>query len=103
MATLSELLGDLVEDVDGVFLFSPSASFFERFDDQELDVVVVAPENSVGADAFVELPLSFENVKNRIRFGLEGALDRDYVDGGDVVACSVSIFGGDVDGLLRVR
>jgi DNA integrity scanning protein DisA with diadenylate cyclase activity len=103
MATLSELLGDLVDDVDGVFLFSPSASFYERFDDQELDVVVVGPENVVGADAFVELPLEFENVKNRIRFGLEGALDRDYVDDGDVVACSVSIFGDDADGLLRVR
>ncbi|MFB6131717.1 MAG: diadenylate cyclase domain-containing protein, partial [Salinigranum sp.] len=103
MATLTELLGDLVEGVDGLFLFSPSTSFYERFADVETDLVVVAPENAVGADEFVELPLEFENVRDRIRFGLEGALDRNYVDGGDVVACSVAVFGDDSDGLLRVR
>jgi DNA integrity scanning protein DisA with diadenylate cyclase activity len=103
MATLTELLGDVVEGVDGLFLFSPTASFYERFRDVETDVVVVAPENTVDAEKHVELPLEFDNVRSRIRYGVEGALDKDIVDEGDVLACSVGVFGGDVDSVVRVR
>ncbi|WP_101297269.1 diadenylate cyclase [Halegenticoccus soli] len=103
MATLTELLDDLVADVDGVILFSPSGSYYERFEDADEDPVVVAPENAVEAETFVELPLEFENVRDRIRFGIEGAMEHDLFEEGDVVACAVSVFGGDTDSVVRVR
>jgi DNA integrity scanning protein DisA with diadenylate cyclase activity len=104
MASLVELLGGLVADVDAVFLFSPSGALYERYVDvDEVDVAVVAPENAVGAETFVELPLEFENVRDRIRYGVEGALERGLVDSGDNVACVVSLFGDDADGVVRVR
>jgi DNA integrity scanning protein DisA with diadenylate cyclase activity len=103
MAEIIDLLGDLVSDVDGLLLFSPNSAAYERFEEVETDVVVVATENAVDADAFVELPLEFENVRDRIRFGIEGAMDGGMVEDGDVLACSVSVFDGDPDGLVRAR
>ncbi|MGM0590159.1 MAG: diadenylate cyclase DacZ [Halobacteriota archaeon] len=103
MATLPDLLGDLVADVDGLFLYSPSHSFFERFEDAEVDVVVVAPENVLEADPFVELPLEFTNVRDRIRYGIEGAMSKNLVDEGDTVACAASVFSSDTDAVLRVK
>jgi len=103
MATLSDLLDDIVDDVDGLFLFSPNASYYERFADVDTEVVVVSPENAVDAEHHVELPLEFENIKSRVRFGVEGALDQDLVGDGDEIACSIGTFGGDPDTLLRVR
>jgi len=104
MASLVELLGGLVADVDAVFLFSPSGALYERYADlEDVDLAVVAPENAVGAETFVELPLEFENVRDRIRYGVEGALERGLVDSGDNVACVVSLFGDDADGVVRVR
>ena len=104
MAPLVELLGGLVADVDAVFLFSPSGALYERYADlEDVDLAVVAPENAVGAETFVELPLEFENVRDRIRYGVEGALERGLVDSGDNVACVVSLFGDDADGVVRVR
>jgi len=105
MATLRDSLGELVDDVDGLFLFAPSAAFYERFADVDVDLVVIADENGVGADSFVELPLDFDNVRDRIKFGVEGAMDNGFVAEGDTVACTVSMFGDDVDAdsLVRVR
>jgi DNA integrity scanning protein DisA with diadenylate cyclase activity len=102
MATLAELLDDLVADVDGVFLFSPSASYYERFDGRD-DLVVIAPENTVDAETFVRLPLEFTNLKDRIKFGIEGAMDESLVEEGDTVVCSASMFDGDSDTVTRVR
>jgi DNA integrity scanning protein DisA with diadenylate cyclase activity len=105
MSALPDLLGDLVESVDGIFLFSPSSSFYERFANADLDVqlVVISPENALDAESHVELPLEFDNVRDRIRFGVEGAMEHGLVEEGDAVACSVSIFDGDHDSIIRVR
>jgi DNA integrity scanning protein DisA with diadenylate cyclase activity len=102
MATLTELLDDLVGDVDGVFLFSPSTSYSERFADVE-NLVVIGPENTVDAETYVELPLEFTNVRDRIKFGIEGAMERSLVEEGDTVVCTASVFDGDTDAVLRVR
>ena len=103
MAELEDLLVDLVSDVDGLLLFSPSASYHERFTEVDADVVVVAPENGVDAESFVELPLEFRNVRDRIRFGIEGAMDHGLAEEGDVFACSIGMFDGDPDSVVRVR
>jgi DNA integrity scanning protein DisA with diadenylate cyclase activity len=105
MVALSDLLDDVVADVDALFVFSPSSSYYERFADESFDtpVVVVAPENNVDAAAYIELPLEFDNVRDRIRFGIEGAMENDVVEVDDVVACNVAVFGGDHDAVIRVR
>jgi DNA integrity scanning protein DisA with diadenylate cyclase activity len=104
MADLTDLLGDIVGDVDAVFLFSPSGSYYERFSDlSDPDVVVVGADNQVGANEFVELPVEFENVKDRIRFGLEGGLERGVVEDGDVVVCATDVFDDGIDTVSRVR
>ncbi|XVH31452.1 diadenylate cyclase DacZ [Haloferacaceae archaeon DSL9] len=102
MAPLSDFLQVLVSDVDAVFLFSPSGSVHEKFAGTD-DLVVVAPDNNVDAETFVELPLEFENTKDRIRFGIEGAMDHDLVEDGDSAACVISTFGSDIDSVVRVR
>ena len=103
MASLTDLLDDIVTSVDAVFLFSPTSSLYDQFQDSGEEVVVVAPDNDVGADDFVELPLEFDNVRDRIKFGIHGAMDDEYVSEGDNVACSVSVFGGNQDSVIRVR
>ncbi|WP_227354271.1 diadenylate cyclase DacZ [Haladaptatus salinisoli] len=104
MASLSDLLNDLVTGVDAVFLFSPSGSYYERLSDlDELDVVVVAPDNAVGASEYVELPLEFDNVKDRIRFGIEGAIEQGITEDGDELACIATMFEDGIDTVTRVR
>jgi DNA integrity scanning protein DisA with diadenylate cyclase activity len=105
MASLSDLAGDLVAGVDGLVLFAPSSGHYDRYGDLDdgTEVIVVARSNDVGADTYVELPLDFDDVQTRVRYGLEGAMDHGLVDEGDVVACSAAVFGGDADALVRVR
>jgi DNA integrity scanning protein DisA with diadenylate cyclase activity len=103
MGTLRDLATDVVADVDAFFAFSPSSAYYERCADLDAPLVVVAPENGVGADAFVELPLEFEDIRERLRFGLEGALEQEYVDDGDTIAAGVSVQGTGIDTLSRVR
>jgi diadenylate cyclase len=104
MSDLRELLEGLVADVDGIFLFSPSTSFFEGFEDvEETPVVVVAPEDSVGAENFVELPLEFNDIASRVRFGVEGAMDQELLDEGDEIACAIKTFDENIDTVMRVK
>ena len=103
MATPTDILDDMVADIDGLFLFSPSSGFYERFADVDEPVVVVAPENVLDADPFVELPLEFDNVRERVKFGIEGSMEHGIVDDGDTVACVVSVFDGDQDAVIRAR
>ncbi len=104
MPALEDAVGDLVSNVDAVVLFSPSGSYHERFVDlEELDVIVVGTENTVGAESFVELPIDFDNIADRIRFGLEGALEHGKIEDGDELACATSVFSDDIDTVSRVR
>ncbi len=104
MAELPTLLDDLLDDIDVVVLFSPSGSFYERFSGiEDTDVVVVATKNSVNANPFVELPLHFDNVRDRIEFGLEAALEQDILDDGDIALCMTSVFEDETDTISRVR
>ncbi len=103
MPTPADLLDELTADLDAVFLFSPSSGDYERFGELEEPVAVVAPENVVDAETYVELPLEFDNVRDRIRYGIEGAVERDIVDDGDAVGCVVGVFENDPDALIRVK
>jgi DNA integrity scanning protein DisA with diadenylate cyclase activity len=104
MAGLDDVFGDIFASVDAVVLFSPSGSYYERFTAvEDLDVVVVGTENAVSAETFVELPLEFENITDRIKFGLEGALEQGVIEDGDELACATSVFGDGIDTVSRVR
>jgi len=104
MTDPGDLLADIVDDIDALFLFSPSGSYYDRAASiEDLDVVVVAPENTVGAETFVELPLEFDQIADRIRFGVEGALDQDLVEEGDVIAATAGLFADGTDMVARVR
>ncbi|MFB6311051.1 MAG: diadenylate cyclase DacZ [Salinirussus sp.] len=104
MSELTAFLDDLVADVDALFLFSPSAAAYEALaQHDDADVVVVAPENAVDADRFVELPLEFRNVVERVRFGIEGALQRQLVGEEAEIVCLASVFDSELDSVMRVR
>ena len=104
MSDLDGLLADIVSDVDAIFLYSPSASFYGRFEDvDDALVAVIATENDVGAEAFVELPLEFNDVASRIRYGIEGALDQELIEEGAEIACAAKTFEDEIDTITRVR
>jgi DNA integrity scanning protein DisA with diadenylate cyclase activity len=105
MPRLGELFGDLYEDAAAILLFSPSGSYYERFADLEDDVsvVVVAEENAHDADDFVELPLEFRSVTERISFGVQGAIKQELIEEGDTLVCAVNVFDNGIDTVSRVR
>jgi DNA integrity scanning protein DisA with diadenylate cyclase activity len=103
MTELRDLCEDVVADADAVFLFSPSASVFDRFDDADEPVVVVGPENAVDAASFVELPIDFTDLEGRVRFGIEGALEQDLVEEDDEVVCVSGFMGGTANSVVRIQ
>ncbi|MCD2203506.1 diadenylate cyclase DacZ [Halobacterium sp. KA-6] len=104
MARPPELLEDVLDGIDTLLVFSPSGAYYDRVKDVEgADVVVVATENSVGAETFVELPLAFDDVKERIQFGVEGALTEGAIEDGDELGCAAPLFGDDIDMVARTK
>ena len=103
MSDLRDLVGDMTDGVDAVLLFGPSGSYYERAAGGDLPVVVVAKENTVDAEHFVDLPLEFADVSQRIRFGLEGALENELLEEGSTALCAAKTFAEDIDSVVRVR
>lgn len=104
MSGLGELVESLTEDVDAAFLFSPSTTYYDTFVERvEVPVVVVASENDVGAEKFVELSIEFTDVAERIRFGIEGGIDRGHINEGAIVLCATKLFDDDIGSVMRVR
>jgi len=101
MTGLGDFVEELVADVDAVFLFSPTASVHERL--AEHDPVVVGAENEVDAEAFVELPLDFNDLTERVRFGVEGARESGHVDPEADIVCLAQVFDDDIDTVTRVN
>jgi len=102
MSTLGGLLDEIVSDVDGTILFSPSRSLYERFAEAD-DPIVVATADAVDAERYVELPLEFDDVSERVRFGVEGAIDNGFAEEGQQLACVLALFAEDADTITRVR
>jgi diadenylate cyclase len=104
MANVRDLLDGIVEGVETVILFSPSQSYYERcLDIEDVSVVVCAAENGIGAERFVPLPLEFTEMMERIRFGVEGATEEQFVAEGDEVVCAMKLFDDAIDSVTRVR
>ncbi|MCF2165222.1 diadenylate cyclase DacZ [Halobacterium salinarum] len=99
-----DLLADVLDGIDALLVFSPSGSYYDRVADVEgVDVVVVATENAVGAETFVELPLAFDDVREQIRFGIEGALSEGVVADGDELGCVAPFLSEEIDMVTRTR
>ncbi|SDJ36093.1 DisA checkpoint controller nucleotide-binding [Halovenus aranensis] len=104
MTGLGDFFDDLVEDIAAVLLFTQDNSTYGHFAEADVSTVVVASDNAVDADEFVSLPLEFTDVEGRIRFGLEGALDQEFVEEGDDVLCLTQSFDeNDLDTIVRIR
>jgi len=101
MTGLETFVENLVSGTEAVFLFSSSRTRYEALADGA-DVVVIATENDVDADMFVELPLEFQELSQRVRFGIEGAIENEYVDDEADVACVARVFDENVDTVTRV-
>jgi DNA integrity scanning protein DisA with diadenylate cyclase activity len=105
MTDIRDAVGHITDDVDAVAVFSPSTTEYERYTDVDgdVDVLVVAKENAVDAGNFIELPVDFEDIRDGIRFGVEGGLEQGLLDDGDTIACVVSTFAADPDAVVRLR
>jgi diadenylate cyclase len=105
MAVLSDLVDDIIADIQGLVMFSPTGSRYERFINADLEypIIVVAPENNVNAATYIELPIKFDDARDRIRFGIEGAIESGIVTEGDAVVCNLGIFEDGLNSLVRVR
>ena len=104
MDAITDLFEPIVSDVDALMLFSPSSSYYEDAASiDELIPIVVDVENAVDADTFVGLPLDFRDIRDRVRFGLEGALEKGYVEDGDEVAIAAPLFGDEIDTVSRTQ
>jgi diadenylate cyclase len=103
MTALEEYVGDVVGDVDALLVFSPNGSDFERASELDIDVIVVGRENDVDAETFVDLPLEFNDLAERVRFGVEGALSEGLLEEGDRVACAAALFDDPLDVVCSLR
>jgi DNA integrity scanning protein DisA with diadenylate cyclase activity len=103
MDELSDLLGGITEGVEVVLLFTPGGSTYERFAASRFDIVVAAPTNSHDADRFVRLPVQFNELRDRFRFGIEGAIQNEYVGDDETLVCAARLYGDDIDTVTRVR
>lgn len=93
---ITEALEEVLGGVDAVLVFSSESSPPEQLEEYDLPVL------SIG-DGDVDLPLYLESYEDRIRFGVEGAMENDLVEGGDVVACLDEVFSSQYDTFSRVE
>ena len=102
MTGLGELLTELDGGAEAVVVLTRDESALETLRADDRPVVLVAADDGT-ADHFVELPLEFASFEDRVRFGLEGALDSGVLDASDDVVCLSGLFdGGRIDTALRV-
>jgi DNA integrity scanning protein DisA with diadenylate cyclase activity len=105
MTDIRDAINPIAADVDAITVFAPSTTEYERYADVDdgTDVLVVARENSVDAENFIELPVDFDDVRDGIRFGVEGGMDQGYFEDGDTIICVASMFSADLDSVTRLR
>ncbi|WP_415489139.1 diadenylate cyclase domain-containing protein [Candidatus Hikarchaeum yamanae] len=104
MGGILERVEDFISGEQVLVLFYPSAAEYEKYVESVGEgVVVVGRENVWGAEDFIELPLEFEDIKEKIRFGLEGAIRNGMISDGDDVVCISKLFSNELDSIMKVR
>ncbi|MFB6282929.1 MAG: diadenylate cyclase domain-containing protein [Halobacteria archaeon] len=94
MMSLEEYVGRAVENNPTVLVFSPKRP-------PALDDSKVLTVSDVGGD--IELPIEFETFEDRIKFGIEGAIENELVHEGETVLCIDNVFGRKVDTFSRIE
>jgi DNA integrity scanning protein DisA with diadenylate cyclase activity len=92
--TLEDGVADVLAGADKLLLFAPETRLPDGFDGVES--VVVSDE---GGD--VSLPLEFDRFEDRVRYGVEGALENGLVSEGEAVVCVDSVFDSEPDTFSR--
>ncbi|MFP4632108.1 MAG: diadenylate cyclase domain-containing protein [Halobacteriota archaeon] len=84
-------------EADVVLVFPSESSPPSELDDIEKPVYTVMD----GGD--VELPLDLTSYESRVEFGVEGALENELLEGGEVVVCVDEVFSNGYDTLSAVE
>ncbi|MDY6780012.1 MAG: diadenylate cyclase domain-containing protein, partial [Halobacteria archaeon] len=96
--TVEEIVGDIADDASAVLVFSPDLSPDSLGDPpDDTEFITVASEGDV------DLPLEFETFEQRVRFGVEGALENGFVESGETVVCVDEVFDQSLDTVARVK
>jgi diadenylate cyclase len=101
MNQLQELYKEIIADIDTTILFNPSTSQYDKWEN-DVKVVVVGVENSFDEEQFIELPIEFQDAAELFRFGLAGALDREYITNSETVVCAAQLFSDSIDSFTRI-
>ncbi|MCX2819241.1 DUF5912 domain-containing protein [Haladaptatus sp. F3-133] len=94
--TLEEGVAEIVADADKLLVFASETNLPAGFD--EVETVVVSSE-----DGDVSLPLDFDRFEDRVRYGVEGALENGLVEEGDEIVCVDGVFGSEPDTFSRFK
>ena len=94
--TIEEGIVEMLEGTEKVLVFTAETSLPDAFGD--VDTVVVSDD-----DGDVPLPLAFDRFEDRIRYGVEGALENGLVDQGDEILCVDNVFDSEPDTFSRFK
>jgi DNA integrity scanning protein DisA with diadenylate cyclase activity len=94
--SLEEGVAEILAGAEKFLVFAPETSLPEGFDDVE--TVVVSSE-----DGDVSLPVDFERFEDRIRYGVEGALENGLVKEGEDIVCVDNVFDTEPDTFSRFK
>lgn len=93
---IEEVVGEFAQDAETVLMFSSDSALTNNLKGTDADVITVAENGDV------LLPLEFDRFEDRVRFGIEGALDNELIQDGDHVLCVDTVFDGGADTIARV-
>lgn len=94
---IEEIVGEFARDVKSVLMFSSDSTVADNLEEIDIDVY------RVSSDGDVILPLKFDKFEDRIRFGIEGALENELIEDGDLVLCVDTVFDGSADTFTKVK
>ena len=94
--TIEEGVVEVLAGAEKLLVFASETNLPDGFDDVE--TVVVSDE-----DGDVSLPLDFDRFEDRVRYGVEGALENGLVEEGDNVVCVDGVFDSEPDTFSRFK
>ena len=94
--TIKEGAADILAGAEGVLVFASETDLPDGFD--EVDTLVVSEE-----DGDVSLPLDFDRYEDRVRYGVEGALENGLLEEGEEILCVDSVFDSEPDTFSRFK
>ncbi len=93
--TVKEGVGEVLAGAEKLLVFASETKLPDAFD-EDVEMVVVSDENGD-----VSLPVEFDRFEDRIRYGVEGALENGLVSEGEIVVCVDNVFDSEPDTFSR--